>query len=398
MNDLVSTMNALVDIDEEQEFEGFLDKILRGSKWYEGVTVPESMATDIDGCIVAIQPGADEYPLWRIDCRVSRTSTSIKIDITTHRTKQIGLEDIAVMAIYRMASDQHTTSIRSAFTRGSIRGHIYVECQMNTMVRRLLAKIPGVKTVQGGLKMTCIPPRDQMKLLTMKNITNAVERHSWVRIRRGLYQGDEGLVLSVHDWGVAVLLVPRVGPVNLSTKRKASTVRPAPRLVQQDTVSSTTAGLGKDVTIEHGLICKAFDLASVKCNASDMPFRAFQEFMRSGHPIFKHVKPIRPREWQVNVDDPIINSATGEDGVVNVVLAEGVEATLSEGRLVFVPWNLFQKFVRTGDQVIITAGAKTGTSGWVVAIEGSIATVASIKAEGNTKGNEKDVEVSLYFK
>lgn len=299
------------------------------------------------------------------------------------------------MAIYRMASDEH--AIRSAFTRGSIRGYVYIECQMNRVVQHLLTKIPGIKTFQGGLRMKYIPHEDQTTLLTMKSVTKHAERGSWVRVRRGLYQGDEGLVLAVHDWGVTVLLVPRKSQVNASKKRKSTYIRPAPCLIEEKLSGSAASSIGKDITIEYGLVCKAFDLASVNCNATAMPFQLFREFLRSGHPIFKHVNPIRPREWQVNVDDPIINTSTEEVGVVNTVVAGGVEATLSEGRIVFVPWNLLQKIVRTGDQVTITAGANTGASGWVVAVTGSIATVASIKAEGNIKGNEEDVEVSMSF-
>lgn len=310
------------------------------------------------------------------------------------------MEETAVMAIYHMSSNKHV--IRSAFTRGSIRGHIYVECEMDHTVQQLLLRLPGVRLIQGGIRAKLISPKDHTKLLTMKNVSGGVEIHSWVRVREGLYKGDEGLVITVHDWGVVVLLVPRIGDINTTKKRKATMVRPAPRLFEADAPSHTVGqrgingsadSIGREIRTENGLILKAYDFASVIQNVSDIPFQIFQEFARSEHPIFQHVKLIRPREWQFDIKDAIFNTATAEDGVVETVQHEGVEATMSTGLLVFVPWKSLRKSMRIGERITIMAGARTGTSGWVVAVRGNIATVAIRTGEGNIQGVEEDIEV-----
>jgi Early transcription elongation factor of RNA pol II, NGN section len=55
---------------------------------------------------------------------------------------QIGLEEEAIFYLLQRAEAEH--HLRSAFTRGSIWGWIYLEANMNNFLLELLRMTPGV--------------------------------------------------------------------------------------------------------------------------------------------------------------------------------------------------------------------------------------------------------------
>lgn len=88
MNEIIANMNTCAELDEDLEFEEFLDKILRRSKPDDEVSAArESLPTDLDEWIMAVQPGSDDVPLWRVECRVSCTSILTAVNNTAHLSK-----------------------------------------------------------------------------------------------------------------------------------------------------------------------------------------------------------------------------------------------------------------------------------------------------------------------
>src|SRR5882762_5557688 len=151
----------------------------------------------------------------------------------------MGLEEEAVFYLLQRATSEH--HIRSAFTRGSIRGSIYVEGILDANMISLLNVTPGIRK-ESGVVRQAIDPSDWVKLLTMQKVNTVVDPSQWVRVRKGVYKGDLGFVMHVEGWGARVLVVPRLNTPTqqgaASLKRKRSAAKPEPRLFDPDTFSS----------------------------------------------------------------------------------------------------------------------------------------------------------------
>lgn len=300
--------------DADLEFEKYIDGLL--GRAIEGHHTQRRSAKqfrheDYDA-VATRMPRRDDFPLWRVECRVSRHSrvvhsTALKSMHLFNTNSQIGTEDTALMYLHKKAGEDHP--IRSAFSRGAIKGYIYVEARMDKSIVNLLKRTPGVTTTMNqGLQIKFIEASKYTKLLTMKMFNAKGERGSWVRVTKGLYAGDEGIVEGVDDWGVMLLLVPRMdtGSSGSRGKRKASAEVPVPQLFDtedEERVGGLTVHKsGEDiyeigeVRFEKGLIVKAFDMSSVKADATTMSLHLFHEFRRSRHSILKDVQLLKPSE------------------------------------------------------------------------------------------------------
>src|SRR5882757_5043883 len=100
--------------------------------------------------------------------------------------------------------------LRSAFSRDSVRGWFYIEAFMNPTLAKLLHSNHQLIRPQEGFGT--IDMEEWTMLLDMDG-----ERYpsvgDWVTVRRGLYKGDVGYVMSIKNWvQVTLLLVPRLPP------------------------------------------------------------------------------------------------------------------------------------------------------------------------------------------
>ncbi len=106
--------------------------------------------------------------------------------------------------------------LRHAFTLADARGYIYLEGSLNPYLLHLLCRIPGVVFRGNELVRTAIEKSELIKLLKAKPaVRSNFTQGQWVRVTRGVYKGDIGLIDSVHDWGAEVLLIPRIPTVLL---------------------------------------------------------------------------------------------------------------------------------------------------------------------------------------
>ncbi|KIK07882.1 hypothetical protein K443DRAFT_2099, partial [Laccaria amethystina LaAM-08-1] len=208
---------------DDEEFDDFIDndnpaelgeaKILERSvnSGVRNLALREPTEHPDDAFVqVRMPPTSRDFPLWRVACR-------------------LGIEEEAVFSLLQLAAPWH--ELRSAFTRGSIRGWVYLETTMNEHINRLLKLTPGIVSRRTGIIREQIDFEDWTKMLTMHDIEANVDVGRWVRVRKGTYKGDVGYVLASESWGVRLLLVPRLSPPNLassSLKRKRSTVAPEP--------------------------------------------------------------------------------------------------------------------------------------------------------------------------
>jgi hypothetical protein len=189
----------------------------------------------------------------------------------------MGLEEEAVFYLLQRATDEHL--IRSAFTRGSVRGSIYVEAVLNAGMISLLNLTPGIIRGRTGFVRQLIDPSDWVKLLTMQDSESmtVLKAGQWVRVHNGVYKGDPGFVTHVETWGVQVLVSPRLKTPTpqaaASLKRKRSAIKPEPRLFDPATFSSVFQRQAKHhhngiytsrrLVFDHGLLRLDLDLHSI---------------------------------------------------------------------------------------------------------------------------------------
>ena len=108
----------------------------------------------------------------------------------------MGLEEEAVCYLLQSATSEH--QIRSAFTRGSVRGSIYMEGILDANMISLLNFTPGIIRKQSDIVRQTIDPSDWVKLLTMQDPMTVVKASQWIRVRKGVYKGDLGFVTNVE--------------------------------------------------------------------------------------------------------------------------------------------------------------------------------------------------------
>jgi len=151
---------------------------------------------------------------------------------------------------------------------------------------------------------------DRVGIITLPKLVKVhFEVGHWVRVLRGLYKDDIGLVASIETWGVSLLLVPRLPPAwddhdltttNRKRKRCQQTFCPPPALF--DAFQFVTSWGGSFVMPPHeeprytigsrlfefGLIRGAFDYHTISLDVIFLPTSLASAFHKSGHPTMKY--------------------------------------------------------------------------------------------------------------
>ena len=299
----------------------------------------------------------------------------------------MGVEEEAVYYLLQRAGPGHR--LRSAFTRGSLRGWVYLEAVMDAALVRLLERTPGIIRTRAGLIRQAIDPIECRGLLTMKNSNTNLKEGKWARVRRGLYKGDVGLVVAVKTWGVELLLLPRLcPPIAVSTlKRKRSSIPPTPVLFDPVEFSRTynidpkeqrpncyTAG---GFSFEYGLLRKGYDLHSLSATMLEMPSEHIFLYDGSEHPALASIIFPRSREWTFEEGERVValscplnilrlNPTVVGRGTVSALRENHVEIDLDlgEGIKPFL-WGRVRKDIKIGNFVTVTTGKDVGKTGWV---------------------------------
>jgi len=318
----------------------------------------------------------------------------------------MGLEEEAVFYLLQRATSEH--KIRSAFTRGSIRGSIYVEGILDANMITLLNVTPGIRKISGLLCQT-IDPSDWVKLLTMRKFDTVEDPSQWVRVRNGVYKGDIGFVTHVEGWGVQVLVVPRLkiptpqAAASLKRKRSAA-IRPEQRLFDPVTFSSVfqrEAKLHYNGTytsarqvFDHGLLCRNLDFHSIFLNSTGVPSEVLRLFKLSSHPSLTGFP--RPEEWIFEEGERVTVCSSRKEAKITAVKPTHLEVDLAtdEG-IEAVSWYNVHKVFTPGDFVSVTSGSLRGTMGWVDRIAGETVDLLEYKEKGNVSTHSGDIKVSF---
>jgi hypothetical protein len=327
----------------------------------------------------------------------------------------VGLEEEAVFSLLERGT-QH--QIRSAFTRGSIRGAIYVEGNLDADMISLLSLTPGIILKRSGVVRQLIDPSDWLKLLTMQDPISVVNAGQWIRVRKGVYKGDLGFVTRVEAWGTEVLVVPRLKTptpqADTSLKRKRIAIRPEQKLFDPATFSSifqrqpklqydgsyTSRGL----VFHHGLLLLNLDMHSISPVSAGIPSRTLRLFKLSSHPALTGSNFPRPEEWIFEEGERVIVSSVNFLKEARIAAVESthveVDFTTDEG-IKAVSWYNVRKVFSPGDFVIVMSGPSRGTRGWVERIADDTAGryLAEKKANSHQAGTKISPNPSIkqYF-
>ncbi|KAI0088854.1 hypothetical protein BDY19DRAFT_1041717 [Irpex rosettiformis] len=133
-----------------------------------------------------------------------------------------GKERDLVFSLMRKAIDlefsNRPLNILSAFQRDSLPGMIYVEARSAKQVSDACNGLVGIYPSRG---IVLVPIEEMASLLQIKKQDLTVTPGSWVRIRRGKYQGDLAQVMDITENGeeVGLKFIPRI---DLNPKDDAS--------------------------------------------------------------------------------------------------------------------------------------------------------------------------------
>ena len=320
----------------------------------------------------------------------------------------MGLEEEAIIYLLQRATSDHR--IRSAFTRGSVRGSIYIEGSLDANLILLLNSTPGIIRKQSGVVHQSIDPSDWVNLLTMQDPTTVVKARQWIRVRSGVYQGDLGFLTDVEPWGVRVLVVPRIKtPAEAAAgnplKRKRTAIRPEPSLFDPATFSSLfqrqaklqRSGIytSRGRVFDHGLLRLNLDLHSISLNITGAPSRILGLFKLASHPSVAGSVFPPPEEWIFEEGERVTVCSSHKDGTIVSVKSTHLEVELAtdEG-IEAVSWYNVRKAFSSGAFVSVTSGPSRGKMGWVERIVDDTASLLQYKEIGNVSSSGDDIKVS----
>jgi hypothetical protein len=323
----------------------------------------------------------------------------------------VGFEEEAVFSLLERAT-QH--QIRSAFTRGSIRGAIYVEANLNADMISLLNLTPGIIRRQSGVVRKIIDPSDWVKLLKMQSSISVVKAGQWIRVRNGLYKGDVGFVTRVEAWGARVLVIPRlktpIPQADTSLKRKRTPMKPEPRLFDPATFSSifqrqpklqyNGSYTSRGLVFHHGLLQLNLDLHSISPISAGVPSQTLGLFKSSSHPAVtasgSNFPP--PEEWIFEEGEEVVIVSSSKEGKIAAVESNYLEVELAtnEGTEA-VSWYNVRKVFSTGQFVTVMSGPSRGMRGWVERITDGTVYLLVYKEEGNVSTSFDDTMVSFIL-
>jgi transcription elongation factor SPT5 len=308
-------------------------------------------------------------------------------------------------------------NILSVFQRDNLQGIIYVEARSAKDVRQAIEGLYGVfKTPPLLVPIDEMPP-----LLLVKKKISTVAPGTWVRIKRGKYQGDLAQVIDVSENGeeAGLKFIPRIdltprdeiiGPdgkkrkkisaVNIHTRppqrffnfeevakvwdRKAVTKRGNAYVFGQDTY--------KNGFIEKDIKTSALITQDVNPTLEEITMFAKQEGPEGGEGNLEAnidlsiianaakkaaISVLQPGD-HVEVFEGEQSGVNGSvESITNDIATLRVEGFDLENQRVEVPAKSVRKRFRVGDHVKVMSGKNQDETGLVVAVEENIVTFIS---------------------
>ena len=305
--------------------------------------------------------------------------------------------------------------ILSAFQRDSLAGMIYVEARSAKQVSEAINGLVGVFPSRG---IALVPIEEMASLLQIKQQELTVTPGSWVRIKRGKYQGDLAQVMDVTENGeeVGLKFIPRIDlnpkdDMTLDGKKRKKTgmglssfsMRPPQlffnyeevvKVYGRKTVSKRNqVYVFQNDTYKDGFIEKDFRLTALQLDDVNPTLDEITRFTRGQDGT----------ENEANVDLSIIAEASRKAAIsvlqpgdhVEVFEGEqsGVHGTVHsieqdvvtmepvgvdfDGQRIQVPARSVRKRFKPGDHVKVMTGKNADETGLVVSVLDNVVTFLS---------------------
>ncbi|THH32845.1 hypothetical protein EUX98_g1361 [Antrodiella citrinella] len=330
-----------------------------------------------------------------------------------------GKERDLVFSLMRKAIDLEFSArplqILSAFQRDSLPGMIYVEARSAKQVSDACAGLVGIYPSRG---IILVPIEEMASLLQIKKQDLTVTPGSWVRIRRGKYQGDLAQVMDITENGeeVGLKFIPRIdlnprdeNSVDGKKRKKIGaglssfSMRPPERFFNYEEVAKVYGRKAvskrnqvyvfQNDTYKDGFIEKDFKLSALQLDNVNPTLDEITQFTRGQDGT----------ENESNVDLSIIAEASRKAAVsvlqpgdhVEVFEGEqaGVHGTVHsieqdvvtiqpvgvefDGQRVQIPARSVRKRFKPGDHVKVMAGQNADETGLVVSVVDNVVTFLS---------------------
>lgn len=324
------------------------------------------------------------------------------------------------MAVFRIMEmileTPSSTGILSAFTIPSIPSRIYIEANNYSSIQSTCQNLIDIYT----WNITVIPVNECTRLLCMEFSDRRLAIGTWIRIRRGLYKDDIGLVLrsTSNCDEYTVVVVPRI-PMDLDAStpsygKRKRTIRPSPRLFNISQIRSVYKDQPiverddgsfdfKGNTYHNGLLLMDLDSANVEranplkedtliiLNSFDSTLEEFRPFVDFD---FTHNDIFKPVSVDFHVGDFVKILHGGHNGVCGRVEEVNRDVALIKVELlepnndpatndaIAVPVRNIQRHFRIGDDVQILHGMNSGRSGVVIVVDDYQVTLIDDKSTG----------------
>ncbi|KAJ7132900.1 transcription elongation factor Spt5 [Mycena crocata] len=349
-----------------------------------------------------LMPSVHDHSLWQVRVKAGR-------------------ERDLVFSLMRKAIDMEYTArplnIVSAFQRDSLPGMIYVEAKSAQHVSQACNGLVGVY-VSRGLQL--VPIEEMASLLQIKKQDLTVTPGSWVRIKRGTYQGDLAQVVDITDTGeyVGVKFIPRIdlnprddgsleGPTGKKRKKTnvvgSGTTRPPQRLFnyeevvgvwgRKNVVKRNQVYVFQNETYKDGFIEKDLKLTQLMLEYVNPTLDEITQFARrqegeSGENVVDlSIIAEASRKAAISVLQPgdhvevFEGEQSGVHGVVEEINQDVVTITAVgvdfDGQKVDLPARSVRKRFKAGDHVKVMTGQNADETGLVVSVSDSVVTFLS---------------------
>ncbi|KAF5388735.1 hypothetical protein D9757_004857 [Collybiopsis confluens] len=294
-----------------------------------------------------------------------------------------GREREIVFSLMRKSIDLEYTakplSIISAFQRDSLPGMIYVEARSSQQVQMACNGLVGVYLSRG---VHLVPIDEMASLLMIKKQDLNVTPGSWVRLRRGKYQGDLAQVVDITENGdeIGLKFVPRIdlNPRDDNDggkkRKKGSTMtagntnsRPPQRLFNYEEVIKV---YGRNTVTKRGAVF-VFQQDTYKDGFVEKDVKLNSIVLEDVNPTLDEITMFSRSQD---------GSSTLEEGIVDLSII--AEASRKAALAVLQP----------GDHVEVFEGEQAGVHGVVEEISGDVLTITAEALEGE---GERRMKIDL---
>ncbi|KAG1749697.1 uncharacterized protein EDB91DRAFT_1109150 [Suillus paluster] len=328
-----------------------------------------------------------------------------------------GRERDIVFSLMRKAIDLEYTaqplSILSAFQRDSLPGMVYVEARSAQQVNSACKGLVGVYPSRG---IILVPIEEMASLLQIKKQDLTVTPGSWVRVKRGKYQGDLAQVMDITENGedVGLKFIPRIdlnprddANVDGRKRKKAgtglATMRPPQRFFNYEEVvkvhgrkqvsKRNQVYVFQNDTYKDGFIEKDFKLNALQLDNVNPTLDEITKFSRgqdggdNENPVDLSIIAEASRKAAIAVLQPgdhvevFEGEQSGVYGVVDSINQDVVTVTAIgvdiDGQKVDVPARSVRKRFKPGDHVKVMTGQNADETGLVISVTDNVVTFLS---------------------